>query len=36
MRTLKERPWKDCGCPICELGINVAIFRGAERNKRFP
>ena len=35
MRTLKERPWKDCGCPICEeLGINVAIFRGAERNRR--
>lgn len=32
---LRDRPWKDCRCAICqELGINVAIFRGAERNRR--
>ena len=35
MRTLQERPWENCGCPICEeLGIQVVIFRGAERNRR--
>ena len=33
--TLRERPWKDCDCAICkDLGINVVIFRGAERNRR--
>lgn len=33
--TLKDRPWEDCKCPICqELGIDVVIFRGAERNRR--
>jgi hypothetical protein len=32
---LEEAPWKSCSCGICEkAGINVAIFRGAERNKR--
>ena len=32
---LKARPWKDCKCPVCQrLGINVIIFRGAERNRR--
>ena len=32
---LRDRPWKDCKCPICQrLGINVIIFRGAERNRR--
>jgi len=32
---LKDRPWKDCRCAVCQaLGINVAIFRGAERNRR--
>jgi hypothetical protein len=35
LRTLMDRPWEDCGCPICkELGIHVIIFRGAERNRR--
>lgn len=34
-RTLEERPWKQCGCPICsELSIEVMIFRASNRNKR--
>jgi hypothetical protein len=33
--TLQDAPWKRCGCPICcKNGIEVAIFRGSERNKR--
>ena len=32
---LRDRPWNDCRCAVCkELGINVVIFRGAERNRR--
>jgi len=32
---LEEAPWKNCPCGICErAGIDVAIFRGSERNKR--
>lgn len=32
---LQERPWKECRCGLCQsAGIHVAIFRGAERNKR--
>lgn len=32
---LRDQPWKECGCEVCtELGINVVIFRGAERNRR--
>lgn len=32
---LEDRPWKSCRCGICaEVGIEVAIFRGTERNKR--
>jgi queuine/archaeosine tRNA-ribosyltransferase len=32
---LRDRPWKDCRCSICQqLGINVVIFRGAERYRR--
>ena len=32
---LQEQPWKNCKCKICkELGINVVVFRGAERNRR--
>jgi hypothetical protein len=32
---LEDAPWKFCPCGICEkAGINVAIFRGSERNKR--
>ena len=34
-RTLEERPWKKCDCPICDtIGIEVAIFRGNNRNRR--
>jgi hypothetical protein len=32
---LESAPWRDCDCGICEkAGIQVAIFRGTERNKR--
>jgi hypothetical protein len=32
---LEDRPWRACPCGICEhAGIEVAIFRGSERNKR--
>ena len=34
-RTLHDRPWRDCPCAICQqVGIDVVIFRGTERNKR--
>lgn len=34
-RTLKDQPWKTCACALCEQhGIEIAIFRGTERNKR--
>ncbi|MEU8655806.1 tRNA-guanine transglycosylase DpdA [Actinoplanes philippinensis] len=34
-RTLADRPWRNCPCPLCrELGIDIVIFRGTERNKR--
>lgn len=34
-RTLVEQPWEECSCPICtELGIDVAIFRANNRNRR--
>ncbi|MFA4849528.1 MAG: tRNA-guanine transglycosylase DpdA [Methanoregula sp.] len=34
-RTLKAKPWKQCPCPICkEIKIDVAIFRGNNRNRR--
>ena len=34
-RTLHKRPWRACPCGICtEVGIQVVIFRGTERNKR--
>lgn len=34
-RTLMEKPWKQCDCPLCnDIGINVVIFRGTNRNKR--
>jgi hypothetical protein len=33
--TLTDRPWQRCRCGICgPAGVEVAIFRGAERNKR--
>lgn len=34
-RTLEDRPWEKCFCEIClSLGVEVMIFRGAERNRR--
>ncbi|GAA0426022.1 hypothetical protein Acor_54640 [Acrocarpospora corrugata] len=34
-RTLQDRPWRDCTCTLCQtLGIEIAVFRGTERNKR--
>ncbi|HEU5409370.1 MAG TPA: tRNA-guanine transglycosylase DpdA, partial [Nitrospira sp.] len=34
-RTLESKPWKTCDCNVCrDLGINVLIFRGLNRNKR--
>lgn len=33
--TLADRPWQRCWCGICDrIGIEVVLFRGAERNKR--
>lgn len=33
--TLKSRPWESCNCKVCkDLGMEVVIFRGANRNKR--
>lgn len=35
METLEARPWKSCTCTICkEIGVEVIIFRGADRNRR--
>ncbi|MGW0902942.1 tRNA-guanine transglycosylase DpdA [Streptomyces sp. NPDC002853] len=34
-KTLADRPWKHCSCLLCEdLGVEIVIFRGTERNKR--
>jgi hypothetical protein len=34
-RTLGDAPWRTCPCEICHtIGVNVVIFRGAERNRR--
>jgi hypothetical protein len=34
-RTLTDRPWERCDCRICaELGVDVLIFRGNNRNRR--
>lgn len=34
-RTLECAPWRDCRCGLCSKhGIEMAIFRGSERNKR--
>lgn len=34
-RTLSERPWERCGCPVCSnLGVDVIIFRQNDRNRR--
>ncbi|WP_031516510.1 tRNA-guanine transglycosylase DpdA [Streptomyces sp. NRRL F-5123] len=34
-RTLSDAPWRACPCALCGThGIEIAIFRGTERNKR--
>lgn len=34
-RMLAHAPWKSCDCMVCRnVGIDVALFRGSERNKR--
>lgn len=34
-RTLQSRVWEKCSCEICRrVGVDVMIFRGANRNKR--
>ncbi len=33
--TLRKQPWKQCPCQICkDLGVEVIIFRGNNRNRR--
>lgn len=33
--TLTARPWHECRCAVCqEIGVEVIIFRGADRNRR--
>ena len=33
IRTLKNRPWEKCSCPVCkEVGVDVMIFREGWRN----
>ena len=33
--TLEARPWEECSCEVCkDIGIDVILFRGAERNRR--
>ncbi len=35
LATLEARPWKECTCTVCkEIGVEVIIFRGADRNRR--
>ena len=35
LETLTARPWENCRCDMCkDIGIEVVIFRGAERNRR--
>ena len=34
-RTLEDKPWNLCDCPICKsIGIEVILFRGNNRNRR--
>lgn len=34
-RLLSDRPWESCPCTLCHgLGVEVVIYRGAERNRR--
>lgn len=34
-KVLEDQPWKKCNCSICkEVGVEVIIFRGNNRNRR--
>lgn len=34
-QVLRKQPWRNCPCAVCkQLGINVVVFRGANRNRR--
>jgi len=34
-KTLEDRPWRCCDCPICrKISVEVIIFRASNRNKR--
>ncbi len=34
-RLLEDKPWQKCDCTICqEIGVEVIIFRGNNRNRR--
>ncbi len=34
-KTLEDRPWTKCSCNVCkDIGVNILIFRGCNRNKR--
>jgi len=34
-KTLEDKPWKQCNCPICSrIGVDVIVFRGNNRNRR--
>jgi hypothetical protein len=35
LEVLEDKPWRRCSCEVCkQIGIDVIIFRGAERNRR--
>lgn len=35
LEVLEDKPWRRCPCEVCkQIGIDVVIFRGAERNRR--
>jgi len=34
-KLMSDQPWTKCKCPVCKnLGIQVVVFRGANRNRR--
>ena len=34
-KLLNDRPWKKCKCKVCkDAGIDIVVFRGANRNRR--
>ena len=33
-RTLRDKPWMKCDCPMCRIGVHICVFRGNQRNMR--